>query len=456
MASTQNIERLTPLDYIMPRTYVGAVLSFRTTESTATISARLQDGISNLSKQLPWLSGRVFPTTRAREGGEVPGLEIRWREDDAVPTIQDKGVINASYADAAENVMPPSTVSADVMPVPAMIDEDLFNSGAPIFGASVFQFADKQGVGLCISIHHHVVDAAGFAQVVKLWVQNLSGAEPTGKILGLDRLTHLSEALSDDLPAVLTLSTAEIFAAHPEHSSTPPTLPTEFAPCTSKVFTIPIGRINAIKERLEGLVSTLPTTNTVVSALVWSAITRARAQRNSALQGESSRLAMAVNGRRRLGDGFSTAEDPYFGNAILYSLAKTEVEDLNTSDEDFAQKLAKICDAVADSQSPTKINPRHIAEVYRLADKVDDYRMVFPGWDLFSSRDFTLTSWADLGLYDLDFGAGLEKPEFVRAPHSEADGVGLVMPRKRTENEMLEVIIMLRKDDMEVLESNGI
>ncbi|RSM17906.1 hypothetical protein CDV31_003332 [Fusarium ambrosium] len=455
MAST-HIERLTPLDHLMPRTYVGVVFSFRTTESTTKISARLQDGLVSLSKQLPWLSGRVFPTTRAREGGEVPGLEIRWTDDDAIPAIQDKGVINSSYANAAESVMPPSAVPADVMPVPAMVDEATFSSGVPIFGASIFQFADKQGVGLFVSTHHNVVDADGFAQVMKLWAQNLSGAEPSGEMLGLDRFTRLSEALSEDLSAVSSQSTAEIFAAHPGHSSAPPAFPTEFSPATSKVFTIPIDQINAIKEQLEGLVSTPPTTNTIVSAIVWSAVTRARSQRKSDLQGESSRLAMAVNGRRRLGEGFSTAENPYFGNNILYSLAKTEVDNLNTSDAEFAQKLAKVCDAIAESQSPTKINSRHIAEIYTLSEKMENYQMIFPGWDLFSSRDFTLTSWADLGLYELDFGAGLQKPEFVRAPHSEADGVGLVMPRKRSEDEVLEVIVMLRKDDMEVLESNGI
>ncbi|RSL95590.1 hypothetical protein CEP52_011966 [Fusarium oligoseptatum] len=367
MAST-HIERLTPLDHLMPRTYVGVVFSFRTTESTTKISARLQDGLVSLSKQLPWLSGRVFPTTRAREGGEVPGLEIRWGDDDAIPTIQDKGVIDASYASAAESVMPPSAVPADVMPVPVMVDEATFSSGVLIFGASIFQFADKQGVGLFVSIHHNVVDADGFAQVMKLWAQNLSGAEPSGEKLGLDRFTRLSEALSEDLSAVSNQPTAEIFAAHPEHSSAPPAFPTEFFACD---------------KQLEGLVSTPPTTNTIVSALVWSAVTRARAQRKSDLQGESSRLAMAVNGRRRLGDGFPTAENPYFGNNIIYSLAKTEVDNLNTSDADFIQKLAKVCDTIAESQSPTKINSRHIAEIYTLSEKMENYQMIFPGWDLF-------------------------------------------------------------------------
>ncbi|KAJ4314008.1 hypothetical protein N0V84_009115 [Fusarium piperis] len=94
---------------------------------------------------------------------------------------------------------------------------------------------------------------------------------------------------------------------------------------------------------------------------------------------------MAVNSRRRLGEGFSTAENPYFENNIIYSLAKTEVENLNTSSAaKFTQNLAKVCDAVVESQSPNKISSRHIAEIYTLAEKVENYQMIFPGWDLFS------------------------------------------------------------------------
>ncbi|KAJ4314009.1 hypothetical protein N0V84_009116 [Fusarium piperis] len=193
--ATTHIERLTPLDHLMPRAY---------------------DGLVSLSKQLLWLPGRIFLTTRAREDGPV----LRY-DDDAVPTLQDKGVINTSYASAVEGVMPPSAVPADVMPVPVMVGEATFNSGVPIFGASVFQFADKQHMRLFVSIHQNVVDATGFAQVVNLWVQNLSGAEPSGEKLGLDRFTRLSKVLSEDMSAVSTQSTAEIFAGHPGHSSAP-------------------------------------------------------------------------------------------------------------------------------------------------------------------------------------------------------------------------------------------
>lgn len=54
----------------------------------------------------------------------------------------------------------------------------------------------------------------------------------------------------------------------------------------------------------------------------------------------------------------------------------------------------------------------------------------------------------------MEFSTKLGKPEFVRVPYTEADGVGLFLPRKRSEgrSEVVEVMIMLRSDGMDVLE----
>lgn len=99
------------------------------------------------------------------------------------------------------------------------------------------------------------------------------------------------------------------------------------------------------------------------------------------------------------------------------------------STHDPAKFLARICEAITESHSTAWINPRHIAEVYHL---VDGYKPIFVDRDPFGSTDFTITSWADLDFYGIDFGARLGRPEFVRIPYMEASGVGLVLPRKRS------------------------
>lgn len=384
----------------------------------------------------------------------------------AVPTLVNKGSIAASFDDLSRRGMPPADIPAEVWPVPAMIDEALFTAGAPVFAASIFRFADSQGLGLCICMHHDAVDATRFAEVVRLWTQSLagSGLPLESNLAGVrDRLSRLSGALSPHLTTSPSQSTDSLFASHPEYSRTPPMLPSEFPSCTSKLFSLRTARVNRLKELLSSSMPTPPTTNTLVCALIWSSITRARMQRNPALADETSRLAMAINGRRRIGAELSTPGNPYLGKTVLYSLARLSAEGLRDAsfglNQPPTESLPTLCNIIAESSA--QIDSRHIAEVYHLVERVDDYKTIFVGWDLFGARDLTITSWADLDLYDMEFGEGLGKPEFIGVPYAEADGVGLILPRKRGvpnsaggSDEVLDIMVMLRREDMDALDSD--
>ncbi|KAI0424529.1 transferase family-domain-containing protein [Xylaria sp. FL1042] len=449
-------EWLSPLDLLMPRTYITVMFTFRTKDSTVSIRQSLQRGLDGLSKDIPWLTGRIFPTTPTDE--HAPGLKIQYGSENTTFTLLDKGTIDVPYATLSAEGLPPDAIPSDVWPLPSMIDEHLFTSGAPIFGASMFRFADDQAVGVCVSVHHNAVDATGLAHIVKIWVEHIAGSAPSCIIQNGDRHTCLSNMLRAHLPTISSQSAETLFELHPEYSKMPPAFPSEFPACASKIFRLPVTHLNAYKEQLNGHLSNTPSINALVCALVWSAISRARLRRFPALKYENSRLAMAVNGRQRLGEEFSTPENPYLGNTILYALAHSSVSDLDSAIEGSFVSLARICDVVAQSQSSTKIDSHHIAEVYSLVERMDDYRKIFPGWDLFSSRDLTITSWANLELYGMSFGMELGKPDFIRIPSSVADGVVIILPRKGesvVKGEELEIMIMLKKDDMDVLEQDS-
>jgi hypothetical protein len=99
MVNTTQVEQLTPLDLLMPRTYVGAFFTFKTTASIESALPKLQHGLDNLIRRLPWLTGRVFPTSQARGlagGNEVPRLVLRWGESDAALIILDKEYLRRS------------------------------------------------------------------------------------------------------------------------------------------------------------------------------------------------------------------------------------------------------------------------------------------------------------------------------------------------------------------------
>ncbi|KAJ2984679.1 hypothetical protein NUW58_g5932 [Xylaria curta] len=456
MAEFSTSTRLTPLDLLMPPTYIRVLFTFRTTESSISPIKRLQDALDRVSETIPWLSGHVFAS--AATTGQAPGLEIRYRSDDSRPVLVDKGTIEASYETLSLEGLLPDTIPDHVWPAPPMIDQDLSAKGAPVFGASFFQFADSHGVGLCICMHHSAIDATGFTDIVRLWAQHTAGLTPSYTTHNSDRRARLLNVLQSDLEKISSTTTESLFELHPEYSKIPPSFPTEFPACSCKLFELSVMHINAYKERLKGCMSGAPSTNAVVCALIWSAITRARMQRSPALVRESSRLAMAVNGQRRLGTEFSSPGNPYLGNTILYSLACSPTSDLDSCPES-PESFAKIRDMIGQSQSHKKINTSHVAEVYSLVERKEDYRSIFVGWDLFSSRDLTITSWADLDFYGMEFGMELGRPEFTRIAGSTADGIGIVMPRKGESGgskEVVEIMIMLRSDDMGVLEEDTI
>ncbi|KAB8205542.1 hypothetical protein BDV34DRAFT_213118 [Aspergillus parasiticus] len=177
-----------------------------------------------------------------------------------------------------------------------------------------------------------------------------------------------------------------------------------FPSCTSKLFKVSIHRINVLKETLRSYMSNAPTTNVLLCALIWTTITR--------FLPHSMRRAM--------------------------------------------RSLSKICDCIPGSQSHSKINSHHIAEVYPLVNCMEEYRSLFVGYDSFGSRDLIITSWADLDWYEMDFGPMLGRPKFVRFPCMEADGVVVILPSQRDlSEEKLEIMVMLRRDDMESLENDS-
>ncbi|OAL40117.1 hypothetical protein AYO20_00535 [Fonsecaea nubica] len=460
MAGEINVERLTPLDWIVPRTYLRVLLTFRTATCPEASAQKFETALHSTWRQIPWMSGRVVPVTSATT--QKPTLEIHWKTSDGPPVLQDLGSIPVAYQALALQGMPPDAFPEAIWPVRGFIDEDLHNAGAPVFAASLFRFADNGGVGLVICTHHNVTDAGGLDEIVRLLLQNVAEPGRSMSVSG-ERFNRLFEALSPDLEVADSKSLEDLLAAHPEYSMAPPVFPPEFPSCTSRVFSIPSTRIEDQKDLLQKYTAVNPTTNTVICALLWTVITQIRMRRSTNLSpGATSRLAMAVNGRQRISPQFSTPENPYFGNVILYSLAELSMGDLAArSSEETARELAKTCDAIATSSSPAKIDSRHIAETYSLISRVEDHRAIFIGWDPFSGRDLTITSWANLGLYDADFGAELGKPEFVRLASAEADGVSIILPRRRGTRDgpscsVIEVTIMLRKDDMEALERDDL
>ncbi len=469
MAANLGVERLTPLDLVMANVYTSQLVLFRTTEPLSAVTETLQRGLDALCKQVPWLSGRVYPTEAAPL--QRPGVEIRWTTDDKPPVLANKGLIPLEYDSLAAAGMPPSSIPDHVWPVPNTnpLREHSSGVGAPVLAVSVFGFGDNQGLGLCVSMLHSAGDAAGFDQLLRLWashVRTRPAATTPCPVRVEDRQRWLPRALAPDLDVVSTASLRELFALHPEYTTSPPTPPPAvFPPSACRVLEVPLRQIDLVKEHVAEHMAAKPSTNTILTALLWSAVSRVREKRSPALASETSELMTAVNGRRHLikDSDRTEGQDVYLGNVVSNCLVRLPVIQVSAAhDEEDGRALAALCEVVSGSTRRARCSRRHFAEIYSLIDRVDDYRMIRQGWNWFGSRDFATSSWANFEIYSTDFGPQLGRPDRLRLRAVEGDGNAIILPRRRrltaddTPEEVLEVMLLLRQDDMEALGKDGL
>ncbi|KUL82135.1 hypothetical protein ZTR_10696 [Talaromyces verruculosus] len=461
---------LSPLDLIPPRYYTRLALSFRTTASTQSdILQKLQTSLDEICKtSIPWLGGKVLSSTK--DATQKPGLQVCWNENDS-PSIKYMDPCPGSYNEVAAAGLPLTTIPEDRWPTPILVDEKLHRAGAPVLAVGLVPFGAGDGVMLCVCFHHNVVDAGGMAEVLRVWAGVLCGVSAPILVGISERVDRLSTALAAARTSESDNNSSldSLLATHPEYTTSPLHFDANhFANCTSTVLTVSIPKIERLKAKLAKYSNSPPTVNTVLCAILWCAVTRIRQRRDPTLfaSGEKSRLGMSVNGRMRVDPSFGRpgTKDFYFGNVYLYALAELDAPD-SSSAEDVPpideRILAPICDAIAACYSPNKLDANYIAGLSHLVSNLDKSRALFPAWSISSGRDLAITSWANLGLYEMRFGDALGYPEFVRLPYSKLDSAAIILPRRRTEmgsgsmaktaSESLEVIVMLRECDLQAL-----
>ncbi|KAK0343830.1 hypothetical protein LTR94_016865 [Friedmanniomyces endolithicus] len=445
---------LTPLDLVPPRFYGRIALSFKTSAPAGRLLPRLQAALNQTCRSIPWLAGRVLATSD--EGDRHPGLQVRWKDGES-PILRDLGTLSGSFVEAEASGMPARTIPEEQWAMPGRIDERLAAEGPPVFAAGLLSFEKDDGVVLCVCIHHSVVDGGGYAEILRIWSNILSGISASSEFQP-ERNSRLCASLRPHMGKTWASSHKTLLASNPGYVTKPLPFKPDFASCTNAV--LPVDRLKA---GLGTHTVVPPTTNTIICAIIWCSLMRARQRRNPALfLGDSkSNLGMPVDGRRRVHPDFSSAEDPYFGNFYTYTMTQLQASAFSGADDPSLYPLARICDAIALSISADRLNARNIAEVYALAARSQSAPALFPAWSISSGRDIGITSWAGFGLYEMSFGDALGQPIFVRPPYMQIDSAAIVLPRKRAcfdeeDRDTIEVMLMLRKDDIEALQQDGV
>lgn len=448
---------LSPLDQLMPRSYILIGLLFQTEDHAKAIE-QLTAGLQRLFEDLPYLGGQVYQETRNRKQ-----LAIRWKNAITQgPSIEIKPTPEnyKSYGeifDRGESF--PFTFfsqhSADLLTT---------DEGTAVFAASAVKI--EGGLILCVAIHHNVMDGTGAGLVIKRWAELTNAKTSVSDATTwhpqfsepLERVDTIYRAISSLEEDGAGIDLSILLRNHPEFklgSRSAPTTPGLTKPTAagcSHIFRFSHSKLAATRESLLGFVDPKALSiNNILSAILWSHISHIRSRRADHTGTlDNSKLVFATNGRSRLG----LTDTNYAGNVNIYALAELPFYALVNMPSSKSEILAPIASEIA--RAIAQIDTQHVAELVHMVDGLPHVTDLKPGWDFFNGPDLSITSWANLGFYDADFGEGIGTPELVRIPYVPIDGLAVILPRKRRSNqaqgeEVLEVTVMLREDDMKTL-----
>ncbi|KAL9103503.1 MAG: hypothetical protein Q9163_001459 [Psora crenata] len=469
MANTvsPNVE-LSALDQIMPRVYTRLILSFPVLkEQLDPATSLLQRALERTVAEIPFLK---FQVASSPSGG-TGRLELRPSADAhstlfVVKVLTDAGSgWNRSYEDLRQANMPISELDGEVLAPVGLIR--MSGEREPVM-ATQLNVLDG-GCLLCVCFHHNVMDGVGVGTVIRLWASHCralqqDSQEPLESFKlqagSLDRSPLIQGGRDDQYWTHQAYDFAQPPPPvnGPKDETSPPSMP-PMPPMTAAIFELDMSVITSLKHDLiehlaphsqeAGWVST----NDTLCAVLWHGIVAARSSGTSTdFEEESnlefSRLGMAVNSRGKLEPPLPRT---YLGNVNIYSMTVVDFPKLKSSAIACLAETASVI-----RKSITSIDDAYIRSLIHTVDGLQNVKLVSPAFNRLVDKDLAITSWAELGLYDLDWGntIGGGKVEFVRIPKAAFAGLCIVLPRMS--DGALEVITGLTEEAMDRLKKDPV
>ncbi|KAH7127955.1 transferase, partial [Dactylonectria estremocensis] len=426
------VQKLTSLDMNMPRLY-GArwVLCFplQPSADTAQVYQDLQVGLAHTIKSIPWIAGTVAP-----EEGQDPKHNRIQVVDSSIgvkfPSCDLTGTL-PSYEELKKENFPLSKLSAAQLgPI------GVFAEGPPPVMAAQANFI-QGGLLLTVGVHHAVCDASALDTIVGTWSVNTAAASGSGSFTTYDAESNDRSPLMTGTPGAQLEHFSEYRLA-PSADSSMPQMPAGFQmpAMATRVFRFSPEGLAGVKSA-----ATAFSTHDALCAFIWRHMTLARNIPGSSPTGdETSALAFGVNIRRRTSPPLTPT---YLGNASMASMTSRLLVSSLTADTGLSYAAAAIRKSLNSFNGPSRV-PLTIGLLNSRPDATD-FKLAY---NAFLGPDIVTTSWADLLVYQADWGA-LGAVECFRTPGDGADGVIIIYPR--LEDGGLEVTVGLELRAMERL-----
>ncbi|MCO5592079.1 hypothetical protein L7F22_046073 [Adiantum nelumboides] len=398
--------KLSSSDLAVPRVHVEVLYAYNAPVPSI---PSLEEGLSKvLDKYQEW-AGRLTKDALGCPAIELNDAGVILVEAKADGNLQDMWPFN------------PSHLLLDLIP---------FNRGvSELLLIQVTRFACG-GMTLGVARHHQVADGEAASEFMEAWASAVKGLPIASCPL------HDRSALMSREPPQPTFDHKE----YQKPPSKPGGLTTTDYPelaikklhfCAELLKKI---KVEAVKGAEEGAMY-----STFVSLLahLWKCITKARGLEDE--EGET-RVLVAVNVRKRISPSLPKG---YFGNAMCHTCPQTKMKDLVHKPLSFAaghvhnaiQKVTS--DYVHSALDFIELQQKNPVQIARTNKTV-------------LTPNLSVTSWATLPLYNLDFGLGT--PMFAGNPFIPFEGLVIFAPSYKKDGS-IDVVLGLFAPDMERLQA---
>ncbi|KAL7808697.1 transferase family domain-containing protein [Trichoderma gracile] len=422
---TQELSQLSPLEWIMPRSYVSQILCFPS--SNPRISQVLLDGLAGTLRDVPYLASRVVAKDHPKGSVALSpprdSLSELFRVNDLLTTVDYNTLKSGGFKPSLFDGLDLS--SPDLNPAKS--------PPSPVFRA-VLSLVNG-GCLLWVSLHHSTADITAFGSLLKIWASYCrtgSSEDIRFDQSWLDRsaIVRQSHDAPADTPLLLHKEEGSNSASQ---TSKPPNLETHFFRYSAEYLK---GlKVEVSKHLPEG--TSWVSTSDILSAILWSSIVTSEDAAEGCDINDTCLMRIAVNCRSR----FNPPLPPnYLGAAFGVTLVNAKKADLiaiGTATEQTLSLAAIANVAASVRQSVNSVDGDKMKAIVKHLTAQEDVTNLKLCQE--PAPRVAVVSWADQGVYELDWGAELGHCEAVRLPSFKAKRYPVVFPR--LPNGDLEVLV---------------
>ncbi|KAI1118238.1 hypothetical protein F5Y14DRAFT_399710 [Nemania sp. NC0429] len=457
--------RLSPLEGLMPNTYVRQIYCFPTSNPSSAVNV-LSRGLRGLAQDVPYILSRLVSTTSA--SGIAVSAPCRNPEDllsrhDLSDSISYAALQSAYFPPGAFTTAPGNGIAPPESLAPYPASPAVFAARATLVAG---------GLVLCVAVHHAMTDITGYGALLKIWASHCRTSSSSSEDIGFDAnwmnraplFSASTSSISVPLPDLLHVRTPEEEAARSARRSR--YVPEDFQ---TGIFYFPHTRLRALKGAVNAHIASRGagadawvSTGDVLTSLLWSAIIAATADgaEGDVVPDDATRtstLSFPVQFRSVLRPPLPR---DFLGAAFVMTNAKVLHKDVclvsppRANSNFVAARQQLKTESRAEAESPVDfVDIGALANVAlairRSTQGIDDaavrqvlecleaHREVNPKAPLIlgpprydAGGSWTsVVSWADQCIYELDWGDDIGRCDAVRLSKMESERDPIILPR---------------------------